>query len=480
MLYSLSNSQSIYSTANGTTFRAVLNYVEDGTLNFQYAEEIAEALTFLQFEEKRTALRQRIEAEYKGQSPENQLHFTQALRTLGNDGVTLPLPINFREVTPEILALMIKVGYDRPINLSTLNGFKRSINSKPAVNAELTTLLSQFKTVVAGGMPVSEALQLPAIGVGDDDVWVYGENAEERLDTFNKVNDHFFKRGGVVAGTKGDSVLVFSLPGYPRNIQLILTSATSPEEVAESFDIDACKAYIVGHQGQNWLAWNQPETYVLPEALQAWESNKITQVSVIDPLRLEKMKRRGFEIGVPYEAPEEDKFQDYLHRSYIHNPLDSKEQITYLMKKLTGANNVCFSSDEVKACFTYREIYDLNIHYDHPGGKTIPDSRGFTFIAHVTEITCEKMKNRSRRLHLLPQDFPPELQALDNELQATYQRGVIGNDGLSIYVNPIDSIPPNVATGRYTVELRYAGVRAPEGRPVFYPIIRVSKLTLVA
>jgi hypothetical protein len=202
---------------------------------------------------------------------------------------------------------------------------------------------------------------------------------------------------------------------------------------------------------------------VLPEALAAWESNTITKVSVIDPLRLEKMKRRGFEIAVPYEAPNEEKFQDYLH-----NPLDSREQITYLMKKLTGATQVCFSVEEAKAQFAFQEIYDLNIDYEWLGGKTIPDPRSFTFVAQVAEISDPEMKNKPRRLHLLPQDFPPELQVLDNELQAKYQRGVIQSDGLSIYVNPTDKVVAPVAPGRY------AGVHSLEGRPTFYPGGRVA------
>jgi isocitrate dehydrogenase kinase/phosphatase len=86
-------------------------------------------------------------------------------------------------------------------------------------------------------MPVNLALNLPVVGVSDDDVWVYGENSEERLVTYNNVMSYLFKRGGVVAGIKGNSVLVFSLPGYPRNLQLILTSATTPEEVVRTYDI---------------------------------------------------------------------------------------------------------------------------------------------------------------------------------------------------------------------------------------------------
>jgi hypothetical protein len=119
MLYSLSRGSNMYSTANGAVFRAVMNYVENEDLNPQ---EVAEALNFLQHEEKRQALLKRIEREYPGQTPEQQLRLTQILR---KGDAKLPVSGIFKEVTPEILALMLKVGYDRPLNLATLKGFQR-------------------------------------------------------------------------------------------------------------------------------------------------------------------------------------------------------------------------------------------------------------------------------------------------------------------------------------------------------------------
>jgi len=475
MLFTLtlsSDSRTTFTTTDYRIFTKVAAFLQDNTLDLTVVDALADAALLLRSEEHQQKLRTVLEQKYAvTNSPVEQLQLLPALRRLGNQ--ELKLSASFSEITPVALAALIASGYDEPLALSTLCGFTRKMNSRPL--EPLLMELYNHSVVVAGGRPLSNALNLAPVGTGDDDVWVYGADTAARIETFHAVNEALFRAKGTVVGTKGSAVLVYSLPNHPRNINLILTAATSPAEVVRSINIDACRvfAHVIPH-------WLNPSTeyYALPQAIAAWESNTITDVPVIDSLRLEKMKRRGFGIAVAYTPPTPQAFEDYLHRSYIHNLLDTPEQITYSMKKLLNVTHVYFSAEQLRANFQSAEIYDLNLEYANDNEKLITANSVFRLRADVSIVPyCENHKERCR-VKLVLSEVPLELAQLDSELKRKYNHGLLQKDGVTLYTSMLEKGLPT--TGAHMVELRYGGVYSSIGRFAYFPITRVSTLTPMA
>jgi hypothetical protein len=483
MHFSLTNLDSTYTTEDAKVFKAVFSYVTDTVFDSQYCDQIAQALMSLQLVEKASELRTSLLQQVKNVDPLEDLRSCLALKTLG---VSSELPKSVPVVTPDVLDTMLLVGYDQPIAISALRGFA-NIQTPPALDEILVGIIRP-NVVIAGGYPTINCCPgLKGTQHSDVDVWVFGEDEVQRKQVFNSLMERLFSRGKVVAGLKGSSVLTFSIPNYPRNIQLIMSSAHTADEVVRCFDMDAARSYYC-LESSGFLGLQHLECYALPETIQAWRTRTISKVTVVDSMRLAKMQCRGFNVSVPYRAPSQEKLDEYMNSSYIHNPNESQERIRFMMKKLMGVDQVYFSMSEVLENFSYKAIYDLNLDYLNTGLKVIPDTQTFKFqavVRFVSEGDCNRLATAQRQkrvaLHLTAGKVPDELFKFDTELVAKYKNGIL-HDSLLIYCY----LPPGVKyeDGKeYTVKLNYYGVANVHGAMGdseitngFYPILRARML----
>jgi hypothetical protein len=382
-----------------------------------------------------------------------------------------------QETDPISLASLEKLAVSKPyepINTSRLFGMKKvSAGLAQVVVPELFLQLTTENSVIAGGMAMMYGTRVyqPIGHESDVDVWIYGRNQQERRQAFDRLEALLLERNAV-AGLRGSSVVTFSIPTFGYNIQLILTGATSPAEVIRSFDIDASRAYL---EKVNYGL--RLECYALPEAILAWERRCITKAPVINAFRLEKMKRRGFEIKVAYKPPSDKEMDEYLHRGYIHSPVAPWSQIQHCMRTLLGCTAVWSRQRPVDRQFDYKELYGqqgLNLGYD-TNIKIEPHSADFCFEADVEAFATESKNNTTYRLRLTNYQLPPELLKLDNgHLQYD---GFKPQDLLRLKDHMFVALRRGLAepaTGRYLVCLEYKGVAfASQGAN---PIYRISEL----
>jgi len=211
---------------------------------------------------------------------------------------------------------------------------------------------------------LDRTIDLSVVTGSDIDMWIcnYHNNKDRALGILRRCLK-FFAANGAVFGLMGTAVITVVIPGFQRNVQLILSNCAKPQGVPIAFDLDYTRCFYDG-----------TSFYATPECMMSIYSRLHTGYAILSDNRVVKSVRKGFGFQHPvFSLGEEDVQTTYhmmtidanvvagVHKYYYPDTSESVQYITHMM-------SLVFTPS-----FVTQDVDHLLYHIQETG-ETIEDS----------------------------------------------------------------------------------------------------------